>query len=113
MLIYSHEWESRPVVVTRANQVECQSQYTDYTAVLLTHNYLQSDSTRSTTTNVAGDASGQALWDNLVKTHSNFEMVFNGHFGGDGEGYLQSTDQAGKTASQMFFNSQFETLGGD
>ena len=83
------------------------------TAVLLTHNYLQSDNTRSTTTNVAGDASGETLWQNLIKTHSNFEMVFNGHFGGDGVGFLESTDNAGKTVHQMFVNSQFETLGGD
>jgi hypothetical protein len=81
--------------------------------VLLTHNYLESDNTRSTTVDVPGDASGQILWDNLVKTHANFEMVFNGHFGGDGEGYLASTSNAGKSVDQMFFNTQFETMGGN
>jgi hypothetical protein len=99
--------------MTWANQIAGLSQYSGYTAVLLTHNYLQPDNTRSSTVNVAGDASGETLWNNLIKTHSNFEMVFNGHFGGDGEGYLDSTDNAGKTVHQMFLNTQFETLGGD
>ncbi len=113
MLVFSLEWEPRPAVMTWANQIAGQAQYADYTAVLLTHNYLQADNTRSTTTNVAGDASGQTLWDNLVKTHANFQMVFNGHFGGDGEGFLASTNNSGNSVEQMFFNTQFETLGGD
>src|SRR4051812_3387155 len=113
MLIFSLEWEPRPAVMTWANQIASLPQYADYTAVLLTHNYLQSDNTRSTSVNVAGDASGETLWQNLIKTHSNFEMTFNGHFGGDGAGYLDSTDNAGKVVHQMFENTQFETMGGD
>lgn len=113
ILIFSLEWEPRPDVVAWANQIASLPQYAGYTAVLLTHNFLQEDNTRSTSTNVAGDASGQALWDNLVKTHSNFQMVFNGHFGGDGVGNLSSTDNAGNKVEQMFFNSQFEGFGGD
>jgi hypothetical protein len=113
MLIFSLEWEPRPAIVAWANQVAALPQYADHTAVLLTHNYLESNNTRSTTTNVPADASGQELWDNLVKTHSIFEMVFNGHFGGDGEGYLASTSNAGKSVDQMFFNTQFETMGGN
>lgn len=112
MLIFSLEWEPRPAAMTWANQIASLPQYADHTAVLLTHNYLESDNTRSTSTNVAADASGQELWDNLVKTHSNFQMVFNGHFGGDGEGYLVSTSNAGISVDQMFFNTQFETMGG-
>jgi hypothetical protein len=113
MLIFSLEWEPRPATMTWANQIASLPQYAGYTAALVTHNYLQSDSTRSTTVNVAGDASGETLWNNLIKTHSNFEMVFNGHFGGDGEGFLASVNNAGNTVEQMFFNTQFETLGGD
>jgi hypothetical protein len=122
MLIFSLEWEPRQggvdangvkLPVDWANEIAAKPEYAGYTAVLLTHNYLQADNTRSTTTDVAGDASGQGLWDNLIKTNSNFEMVFNGHFGGDGEGYLDSTDNAGKTVHQMFFNTQFETQGGN
>ncbi len=113
MLVFSLEWEPQPATVAWANQVAALPQYADYTAVLLTHNYLQGDNTRSTSTNVAADYSGQELWDGLVKTHSNFEMTFNGHFGGDGSGTLRSTDLAGKGVEQMFFNTQFETFGGD
>ena len=113
MLIFSLEWEPRPASVTWANQIAALPQYADHTAVLLTHNYLDSNNTRSTSTNVAADASGQELWDGLVKTRSNFEMVFNGHFGGDGEGYLTSTNNFGKSVDQMFFNTQFETMGGN
>ncbi len=113
MLIFSLEWEPRPAVVTWANQIAAMPQYADYTAVLLTHNYLQANNTRSTTTNVAGDASGETLWQSLIKPNSNFQMVFNGHFGGDGAGYLESTDNAGVVVHQMFENTQFETMGGD
>ncbi len=113
MLIFSLEWEPRPAVVTWANQIAGLPEYADYTAVLLTHNYLQANSTRSTTTNVAGDASGEDLWQELIKPIESFQMVFNGHFGGDGAGYLESTDNAGVVVHQMFENTQFETLGGD
>jgi hypothetical protein len=107
------EWEPRPATVAWANSIAALPQYAGYTATLLTHNYLQGDNTRSTSTNVAADYSGQELWDGLVKTHSNFEMTFNGHFGGDGAGVLRSTDNAGKGVEQIFLDSQFETFGGD
>src|SRR6185436_21032332 len=106
---FSLEFQPRPATVAWANSIAGQAQYADYTAVLLTHDYLGSNSVRSTSTNVAADYSGQELWDGLIKTNPNFEMVFNGHFGGDGEGYLESTNNAGEKVFQMFFNTQFET----
>jgi hypothetical protein len=113
MLILSLEWEPRPAVVTWANQIAALPQYADHTAVLLTHNYLTANGTRSTSTNVAADNSGEELWQGLIRQHENFEMVFNGHFGGAGTAYLQSTGIAGNDVHQLFFNTQFETLGGD
>jgi hypothetical protein len=113
MLIFSLEWEPRPATVAWANQIAALPQYADHTAVLLTHNYLQANDTRSTATNVAADYSGDELWQGLVKTNQNFQLAFNGHFGGDGEGYLASTNNAGKAVHQMFFNTQFETMGGN
>ena len=113
MLIFSLEFQPRPATVAWANQIAGQSQYADYTAVLLTHDYLLPNNTRNTDQNVAADYSGQELWDGLIKTNSNFEMTFNGHSGGDGEGFLASTNNAGKTVEQMFFNTQFETMGGN
>jgi hypothetical protein len=113
MLIFSLEWEPRPATVTWANQIASLPQYADYTAMLLTHNYLGANSARSTTTNVAADYSGDELWNGLIKTHANFEMTMNGHFGGDGVGYLQSINNVGDPVHQMFFNTQFETMGAD
>jgi hypothetical protein len=112
MLIFALEWQPRPATVTWANQIAALPEYADYTASLLTHDYLQGNNTRSTSSKVEEDAEGQVLWDNLVKTHENFQMVFNGHFGGDGSGTLRSTANAGNAVEQMFFNTQFETFGG-
>ena len=112
MLFFALEWEPRPAVVAWANQIAALPEYADHTASLLTHNYLQGNNNRSTSTNIAADASGQELWDNLVKQHDNFAMTFNGHFGGDGSGTLRSTANAGNAVEQMFFNTQFETFGG-
>ena len=99
MLILALEWEPRPATVTWANQIAALPEFADHTASLVTHNYLLGNNVRSTSTNVAADASGQELWDNLVKQHENFEMTFNGHFGGDGAGYLVSTSNAGQPRS--------------
>jgi hypothetical protein len=113
MLIFSLEWEPRLATVVWAHEIASLPQYADYTAMLLTHNYLESNSTRSNSTNVAADYSGEELWNGLVKTHPNFEMTMNGHFGGDGVGFLQSSNNEGDTVHQMFFNTQFETMGAD
>jgi hypothetical protein len=113
MLVISLEWEPRPETVTWANQIAALPQFADHTAVLLTHAYLQGDNTRYTTSKVAADNAGSELWTNLVRQHENFEMVVNGHFGGDGQGYLQSTALAGNKVNQLFFNTQFETQGGN
>jgi hypothetical protein len=112
MLFFALEWEPRPEVVAWANQIAALPEYADYTASIVTHNYLNGNNTRSTSTNVPDDASGQELWDNLVKQHDNFGMTFNGHFGGDGAGTLRSTSPTGNAVEQMFFNTQFETFGG-
>jgi hypothetical protein len=53
------------------------------------------------------------LWTGLVSQQDNFEMVANGHFGGDELGYLQSTGLGGNQVHQLFFNTQFETQGGN
>jgi len=113
MLIISLEWEPRPATVTWANQIAALPQFADHTAVLLTHAYLLGNDTRYTASKVIEDYSGNELWTGLVRQHANFEMVVNGHFGGDGQGYLRSTALAGNNVHQMFFNTQFETQGGN
>lgn len=113
MLILVLEWEPRPEAVAWANQIAALPEYQDHTAVFMTHAYLLGNDTRYSGTNVAADYSGSELWTALVKEHEIFEMTFNGHFGGDGTGYLASTGDEGNVVHQMFFNTQFETHGGD
>lgn len=113
MLVISLEWEPRPATVAWANQIAALPQFADHTAVLLTHAYLLGDNSRYTASKVIEDYAGNELWTGLVRQHENFEMVVNGHFGGDGQGYLKSTALAGNDVHQLFFNTQFETQGGN
>jgi hypothetical protein len=113
MLVFSLEFQPRPEMVTWANQIAALPQYADHTAMLLTHSYLQGNNARASGTNQPADYSGSELWTNLVRQHENFELVANGHFGGDEQGYLQSTALAGNQVHQLFFNTQFETQGGN
>jgi len=111
MLILALEWEPRPATVAWANQIAALPEYADHTAILLTHAYLLGSDNRYSGSNVAIDADGNELWQNLVSRHGNFEMTFNGHFGGDGAGYSTARGD-GTVVHQMFFNTQFETHGG-
>ncbi|WP_425400111.1 lamin tail domain-containing protein [Aeoliella sp.] len=112
MLVISLEWEPRPQTVDWANRVISLPEYADHTAILLTHAFVQSEEQRYANSRVDADASGEELWQELVKDNGNFEMVFNGHFGGDGAGYIDSVGSGGNHVHQMFFNAQFLTNGG-
>ncbi|QDV73913.1 lamin tail domain-containing protein [Botrimarina mediterranea] len=112
MLVLNLEWEPRPETVAWANSIAALPEYADHTAILLTHAYLTGTNSRYTSSRVAADASGSELWTELVQGNANFEMVFNGHFGGDGSGTLTSA-ASGHVVHQMFFNTQFETQGGN
>jgi hypothetical protein len=111
MLVLALEWEPRPEVVAWANSVAARTEFADHTAVMLTHAYLFNNNLRYE--RAAGGTTGKSLWQDLVKRHDNFEMVFNGHFGGDGVGYLASTGDKGNTVHQMLLDTQHETNGGD
>ena len=111
MLILALEWEPRPATVAWANQIAALPEFADHTAILLTHAYLLGSSNRYSGSRVAADADGNELWQNLVSEHGNFEMTFNGHFGGDGSGYATGRGD-GTVVHQMFFNTQFEAHGG-
>ena len=138
MLIFSLEWGPRQQVVNWANQIAGQAKFADHTAVLLTHAYMHHDGTRydwnrnldvdpnndqngnphnadkyDTANDPDGTHDGEELWNELVKQQGNFELVFNGHIGGDGAGNLASTANGGNEVQQMGFNSQFETNGGN
>lgn len=118
LLIFSLEFWPRQATVAWANQIAALPKYADYTAVLLTHSYLNPNNTRADGTPdgypVGTDGNdGEELWNELIKLHPNFEMTLNGHVGGDGVGYLKSTGVEGNQVHQMVFNSQFETNGGN
>jgi hypothetical protein len=117
MLIFNVEYYPRQAVVNWADAIAGQAQYADYTAVLLTHSFIGSGDTRW---NVAPDEypgiegnDGSDIWNELVKVNGNFEMTFNGHLGGDGNGYRVDANNAGVDVQQMFLNTQFETNGGN
>ena len=118
LLIFSLEFWPRQATVIWANQIAALPQYADHTAVLLTHSYLNPDSTLADGTpdgypvGVDGN-DGKELWNELVKLQPNFEMTLNGHVGGDGVGYLRSGGSQGTIVHQMVFNTQFETNGGN
>jgi hypothetical protein len=99
--------------VAWANSIASLPEYEDHTAVLLTHAYLLGNNNRYSGSRVGSDSDGSELWTGLVRHHGNFEMTFNGHFGGDGAGYLASNALEGNRVHQMFYNAQFEAAGGN
>ena len=118
LLIFSLEFWPRQATIAWANEIAALPKYADYTAVLLTHSYLNPNNTRANDTPdgypVGTDGNdGEEMWNELIKLNPNFEMTLNGHVGGDGVGYLKSTGNQGNVVHQMVFNSQFETNGGN
>jgi hypothetical protein len=117
MLIFNLEYYPRQAVVDWADAIAGQAQYADHTAVLLTHSFIGSGNTRwnvgaNDYPGIEGNDGGD-MWNELVKVNGNFEMTFNGHLGGDGNGYRVDANNAGVNVQQMFLNSQFETNGGN
>ena len=113
MLIFNLEYYPRQAVLNWADSIAGQAQYADHTAVLLTHSFIGSGNTRWNASYPIEGNDGTEMWNELVKVNGNFEMTFNGHLGGDGTGYRVDANNAGVDVHQMFFNTQFETNGGN
>ncbi|MGL4513748.1 MAG: lamin tail domain-containing protein [Lacipirellulaceae bacterium] len=132
MLVVALEWGPRQVAVDWARGVVARPELADHTAVLLTHAYMYNDETRldwsrNLDSNPSNDQGGnphsystsadthdgQDLWNELVSPNEQFEMVFSGHIGGDGTGYLASRGARGQTVHQMLLDTQFESNGGN
>ncbi len=124
MLIFGLENIPRGSVVTWANSVASQPQFADYTAVLLTHIYLEEGpATPDGEPTAQRHRHGDNLWNGLVSKYANFEMVLNGHFldgndvnseGGKFTTARQvSTGIHGNTVHEMVFNAQEFTNGGN
>ena len=123
-LVLVLEWAPRDEVVAWANSI-C-DKYPTRKAILATHAYLYSDSTRYDfatkgksqewnphsypTSGSVND--GEELWHKLIKKH-NFVFTFNGHVCHNGTGFLSSKNDLGKTTHQMLVNYQTRPLGGE
>jgi len=125
LLVIGLEFGPRDAVVEWANAVV--ARHPDHHAILLTHAYMYSDSTRydwgargrDQTWNPnaygigtrPGDVEqgvndGEALWQKLVSRHPQFAFTFNGHVLNDGIGHLESRGAGGHAVHQMLVNYQ-------
>ena len=125
LLIIGLEFGPRDAVVEWANGIV--SKHPDHHAMLITHAYTYSDSTRynwaargkeqSWNPNAYGVGTnseqarlgvndGEALWQKLVSRHRQFAFTFNGHVLNDGIGHVESRGVEGNNVHQMLVNYQ-------
>jgi len=123
-LILALEWGPRDKTLRWANEVL--GRYADHHAIVVTHAYLYSDSTRynwkakgeSQKWNPhaypvgAAANDGQQMWEKLISRHENMFMTINGHVLNDGLGFLQSEAAGNKPVHQMLVNFQMLPVGG-
>ena len=147
-IIFSLEFGPRKEVVEWANKIA--SQHSDKSLMLVTHEFIDQESTlfspdglpRHTTRTTKNSPYGYGighqgpihcgceLWDSFISRHSNFELVFNGHYKAyDKTGpnpddvkmrknalatsYRSDTYDDGRAVHQMLFNAQWAPKGGD
>jgi hypothetical protein len=118
-------WAPNDAVIKWANEVL--AKYPDRKAILITHAYLYSDSTRYDIKKKDGEKQkwsphyyppkdgnndGEELWQKLVRKN-NVVFTFNGHVLNNGTGYLESKNDRGNTVHQMLVNYQTRELGGE
>lgn len=70
------------------------AKYPDHQVILLTHSYL---------THTERDVAGKLLWDQLVRRHPNFSMVFCGHLS---TVHARAEGDRGNTVCEMLFDWQ-------
>ncbi len=146
-LIFSLEFGPRKEVVEWAREVA--EAHPDKSYILVTHDFIDQESAlfsedglpRHTTPKTKNNPhrygigkdgnvhSGEELWDAFVSKHSNFELVFNGHYkpykrvSPDSDKVEEVRDLAtsyrsdsypdGRAAHQMLFNAQWAPRGGN
>ncbi|WP_207491646.1 metallophosphoesterase [Aridibaculum aurantiacum] len=117
-LVLTLEFGPRDTVLSWANDVV--SRYPDRLAIINTHSYMYSDSTRQGPGDYwrahgygvgkdTGDHKvndGEQMWNKLVKKHANIRFVFSGHVLNTGVGTLVSINDAGLPVYQMLANYQ-------
>jgi len=125
-LILGLEWGPRDKVLAWAGQIL--QKYPRHKAIILTHAYLYSDSTRydwqqkgeeqkwnphHSYGTEGGVNDGEEMWGKLVKKHANVFMTINGHVLNDGLGFLVSKAESGNLVYQMLVNFQMRPMGGE
>ncbi|OJU25886.1 MAG: metallophosphatase [Sphingobacteriales bacterium 41-5] len=122
-LVLSLEFGPRDETLTWADKIA--KKYKDRIAILNTHAYMYSDSTRlgpgdkwrPQVYGVGKDSvngsvnDGEQIWDKLVKINPNIRFVFSGHILNGGVGTLVSMNDKGKNVYQMLANFQSGVAG--
>jgi len=123
-LILALEWGPRDKTLKWADQIL--TKYHKHKAIIMTHAYLYSDSTRYDWEakgysqgasphgygTEGGVNDGEEMWNKLIKKHANTFMTINGHVLNDGLGFLESKNDFGNSVYQMLVNFQMRPLGG-
>jgi predicted MPP superfamily phosphohydrolase len=92
----------------------------DKTAIIVTHCYLNYDSTRVGDNDAYnphryphGGNDGEEIWDKLIRVLPNVSFVLSGHVGGDGTGRQTSRSDSGNLVHEMVSNYQLRRSGGN
>lgn len=123
-IVLGLEFGPRDSTLKWANQIL--RKYSDRKAIVLTHAYLDSDSTRLDWAYkgikqdknphkygvVGGVNDGEEMWKKLIRKHGNVFMVMNGHIAGDGLGFQVSKGEQGNSVHEMAVNYQRRSIGG-
>ena len=126
-IIIGLEWGPRDESVQWADKIL--SKYADRKAIVFTHAYLYSDSTRYDWSNQknkpqswnphaprcladGGVNDGEEIWQKLIRKHGNVFLVMNGHVLHDGLGFQVSKGDRGNTVNEMLVNYQMQQFGG-
>lgn len=124
-LILGLEWGPRDRALEWGNQIL--KKFPNHKAIIMTHAYLYSDSTRHDWQQKGGNQNwnphaygteggvndGEEMWQKMVKKHANVFMTINGHVLNDGLGFLVSKADYGNMVNQILVNFQMKPLGGE
>lgn len=117
-LVICLEFGPRDQVLEWANRVV--SAHSDYRTIVVTHNYMYSDDTRSG----EGDKwnphgygckgnDGEEMWEKFVSKHENIFLVLSGHILNDGLGKQTSIGVHGNQVHELLANYQMKPNGGN
>ncbi len=118
------EWGPRDKTLEWANTIL--RKYSDREAIVFTHAYLYSDSTRHDWAKkgrlqrsnphaygtAGGVNDGEEIWQKLIRKHPNVFLVMNGHVCNDGLGFQVSKGEQGNRVNEMLVNYQMQKIGG-